>query len=574
MRDALRRHDRDRARRPPTGPDRRARAVAPARRPARPAPAGRRRGGAADAFALLRETARRDRSRAPPPGRRARWPAARSRPICSPSSPRTAPSIAAPLIAPARLDADAWLALLPRLGPAARALLRHREDLDAEVRHALERVRPQRLRAREAREVAAAATAGAGGEQSESQIRELVARIEAFRRAARAHPPAAPLVPSAARPRAFAGKPAPTASSCWVEGAPRGPLVGQSIAAIAGRGHYGVDGQAAGAFEKRAPFRDARFSVAGDGPAAGDWRISGVPFFDAAARQLPRLSRHRAAAAARRGRAQSHRRPTGRVRHPISGRFAAPADPRAAHAAERDHRLRRDDRGPVYGPGRRRLSRPAPPRSWRRRAGCSARSTISTPRRGSRRAGFEPTTARSTPSPCSCRLHESYEQVARAARRAASRSRSPRACRRRRSSRARPSGCSRACSPGRSASPRRRRDDRAALTLAPRGDARDASPRDRPAAAIAGVDEAALLDPGYSPEGDWPGAPALGLGFALRLVRNLAEAVGGALVVETARFALYLPGRRRPSARARRRRLGPGLLLPRSTRHAIPREGL
>ncbi len=59
--------------------------------------------------------------------------------------------------------------------------------------------------------------------------------------------------------------------------------------------------------------------------------------------------------------------------------------------------------------------------------------------------------------------------------------------------------------------------------------------------AIAGLNEAALLDPGYSPDGDWPGAPALGLGFALRLVRNLAEAGGGALVIGDRRFSLYLP---------------------------------
>src|SRR5690606_9175914 len=49
---------------------------------------------------------------------------------------------------------------------------------------------------------------------------------------------------------------------------------------------------------------------------------------------------------------------------------------------------------------------------------------------------------------------------------------------------------------------------------------------DRPAA-IAGQNERALLDPGYSPDGDWPDAPTLGLGFTLRLVRNLAEAAGG-----------------------------------------------
>jgi signal transduction histidine kinase len=63
---------------------------------------------------------------------------------------------------------------------------------------------------------------------------------------------------------------------------------------------------------------------------------------------------------------------------------------------------------------------------------------------------------------------------------------------------------------------------------------------DRPLA-IEGLDEGALLDPGYSPDGDWPGAPALGLGFALRLVRNLAEAVGGGLRIGGSRFFLYLP---------------------------------
>jgi signal transduction histidine kinase len=59
--------------------------------------------------------------------------------------------------------------------------------------------------------------------------------------------------------------------------------------------------------------------------------------------------------------------------------------------------------------------------------------------------------------------------------------------------------------------------------------------------AIAGHEEAELLDPGYTPEGDWPDAPALGLGFALRLVRNLAEAVGGTLTITADRFLLHLP---------------------------------
>jgi signal transduction histidine kinase len=80
-----------------------------------------------------------------------------------------------------------------------------------------------------------------------------------------------------------------------------------------------------------------------------------------------------------------------------------------------------------------------------------------------------------------------------------------------------------------------------ALTVAPEG--ASAMLRlcvDRPRA-IAGRGESDLLDPGYSPEGDWPGAPALGLGFALRLVRNLAEAAGGGLAIGPERFTLDLP---------------------------------
>ena len=96
-----------------------------------------------------------------------------------------APSVAAPLIAGARLDADRWLAVLPRLGPAARSLLRHRRDLPGEVRAALgafgssDFVLESGPAAEGAAESAAAAPAP---EPDESQIQELVERIEAYRR--------------------------------------------------------------------------------------------------------------------------------------------------------------------------------------------------------------------------------------------------------------------------------------------------------------------------------------------------------------------------------------------------------
>ena len=108
-----------------------------------------------------------------------------------------------------------------------------------------------------------------------------MARIEAFRRQREQALPAV-AVAAGAPAEGFRWETGSDGLLLWVEGAPREPLVGQSIAAFAGPGHQGVDGQAAGAFEKRAPFRDARLRVAGSGPAAGDWRISGVPYFDAA----------------------------------------------------------------------------------------------------------------------------------------------------------------------------------------------------------------------------------------------------------------------------------------------------
>jgi hypothetical protein len=47
-------------------------------------------------------------------------------------------AVAAPLLRTVTLDADTWIALLPRLSPQGRALLRHRRDLPTAVERALE----------------------------------------------------------------------------------------------------------------------------------------------------------------------------------------------------------------------------------------------------------------------------------------------------------------------------------------------------------------------------------------------------------------------------------------------------
>src|SRR5205085_6193571 len=84
------------------------------------------------------------------------------------------PAVAAPLIAGARLDLEAWLALLPRLGPAARSLLRNREDLLPEVKAALQAFGPSDFRIEGA--VASGAAAAPDEAARDPQLRQLGAR--------------------------------------------------------------------------------------------------------------------------------------------------------------------------------------------------------------------------------------------------------------------------------------------------------------------------------------------------------------------------------------------------------------
>jgi signal transduction histidine kinase len=452
-----------------------------------------------------------------------------------------APQIAAPLIAGARLSCREWLELLPALGPTARALLRHRRDLPGDVTHALAAFGASDFAL--AGSVAEAAPAPANApkaaiEAGETQIRELVARIENFRRQREAAVRPA-TAPASGIAEAFQWEAAPDGTIVWVEGAPRGPLIGTSVSSIAERGQFGVDGQAAGAFEKRAPFRDARFSVPGSGAASGDWRISGVPFFDPThghflgyrgSARRPRLDEVAQAVSAGDAGvfgtnlpADSLRQLIHELRTPlnaivgfaemIDGQYMGPAAAtyrgRAAEIMEQASRL------------------------------LSAVDDLDTAARiETKRLTLDETSVDAVA--LLCRLHDAYERVAQ-----------------QRGSRI-------AIEIEQNLPPARvetgaaermfARMLAATIGLAGEGEVIGATMAladgaghkmlclaiDRPRA-IAGVDERALLDPGYSPEGDWPGAPALGLGFALRLVRNLAEAAGGNLAVGAARFSLFLP---------------------------------
>lgn len=113
-------------------------------------------------------------------------------------------------------------------------------------------------------------------------ISDVVARIERLRRGRAQPAPAGDRVDPAAAgaPALFRWECGPSGEIAWVDGAPRGPLIGRSIARS--EEGEGVDQEVERAFALRTPFRDARFSMPGEGALAGEWKISGVPAFEPA----------------------------------------------------------------------------------------------------------------------------------------------------------------------------------------------------------------------------------------------------------------------------------------------------
>ena len=228
-------------------------------------------------------------------------------------------AIAAPVLRTAALDADAWAELLPRLTPPCRSVLRHRRDLpDAVVRglasfgatdfvlgHDKPAVGAPATPTNQADveappppvapptpasptpfmtvgEVARALPVVAEAMRQASDppqfaIADLVARIDAFRRDRPIVPPARAPMPASEH---WQFETDALGVIRWVEGVARGPLIGVTLAHGGRQGAAQLDAGAGGALRARAAFRDVRLEVAGDSSAAGSWRLAGVPRFD------------------------------------------------------------------------------------------------------------------------------------------------------------------------------------------------------------------------------------------------------------------------------------------------------
>ncbi|KQM97537.1 histidine kinase dimerization/phospho-acceptor domain-containing protein [Sphingomonas sp. Leaf25] len=234
--------------------------------------------------------------------------------------------VALPVLRSAELSVADWTALIPTLGPAARGVLRNRRDLPVAVRLAIDSfgpvdlvlgddradaepvVEPQPVALPEPtadpqpviepQPVGKAEPVAPPKPPVEPQplidatdpiagpdlagpfsIVDVMARIVAFERIQDAVPaPRAPLP----RHDQFRFETDATGMLRFVDGVSRAAVVGLSLALEGGPTIAGFDGVAAGALRRRTPFRDARLSVLGDSDAGGEWRVSGVPVFDPA----------------------------------------------------------------------------------------------------------------------------------------------------------------------------------------------------------------------------------------------------------------------------------------------------
>ncbi len=210
------------------------------------------------------------------------------------------PAVSAIMLRHAQLSETDWLAMLPATSAMARSVLAGRNDLPVGVYRALASLgsasvalpQPGAMTTdaaacepepKPAPAVALHAAPDAAVENGTSQISELVRRIDKFQ-SARSQSDGAR---AAQAPRAaFLFETGPDGVIHWVEGVTRGAVIGLSIADAAFGGEPGTDGVAAGGFRQRAEILNARMMLEGTPADAGEWRFSALPWFDPATGQF------------------------------------------------------------------------------------------------------------------------------------------------------------------------------------------------------------------------------------------------------------------------------------------------
>ena len=187
-------------------------------------------------------------------------------------------SVSAPVLAAATLDTAQWRALLKLADEETRQFI---EALHSEVASVVPTAVPLPEEPAPAEEVQPVPPAKPRTERGRGpSLSDVVARIERRRRSREAQRSAASVAVPAEAPTMFRWECGPSGEIAWVDGAPRGALIGRSIARVQDTDTDRLDEEVVRAFARRAPFRDADMKVSGEGLVAGAWKISGLPAFD------------------------------------------------------------------------------------------------------------------------------------------------------------------------------------------------------------------------------------------------------------------------------------------------------
>ncbi len=125
-------------------------------------------------------------------------------------------------------------------------------------------------------------TPDAEPEPPNRSLADVVAGIERRRRLRREAQAARNRAGADGSPSLFRWECGPSGDIQWVEGAPRGALIGRSIALQRPTAGEGPTNEIARAFAMRSPFRDGIYAIAGEASVAGEWLMSGIPAFEPA----------------------------------------------------------------------------------------------------------------------------------------------------------------------------------------------------------------------------------------------------------------------------------------------------
>jgi hypothetical protein len=442
------------------------------------------------------------------------------------------PQVAAPLLSTVVLADLDWEAVISGLLPSSRALIRERRDLPTKAQQSLARFGLSDFALPTGETVPQ--KSGETFDATSTQIKDLVARIEAFRKDRAESPEKTPVLDEAA-PESFRFETGAEGTIHWIDGASRGPVIGIEIATMAEIGAHGVDGHAAGAFRRRTPFRNARMVVPGSGNVSGEWLISGLPCFNehdgrfygyrCTARRPQRNERPITQEVSLFGSAlpaDSVRQLVHELRTPLNAirGFAEMISGQLLGPVSMDYRDRANDivseAGKLLA-----LFEDLDIAAKLERGNADVRVGTATDVTEVLQAIVGDFVALTNARQVHLRLATAPHL---------------------------PSVAIDAVTVERMLT----RLLGAVIGLARQGETIGASVGqekgqvifaiDRPLSLI-GQSERDLFDPAYGPEGEWPDAPALGLGFALRLVANTARAANGKLVVADDRFCLVLPVR-------------------------------